>query len=268
MAGGLVTKPACKLLFDGTWGLGQVLCLTSIFRMTSLAAARVGALEITLVFSLQPPVIGKTVVTTGSTAAIIHSRLVPSLLFLLSSDLLGILNMETLVEIVQVWRVIGLGRTNPIVLFFEVLVAGRKTMQKGSGEHVVSHVVLDHLQICLDLSQLVGVLGHCCVIIELEVVKSVEEVIAGALVGDGVSLFNEIICLPGVYTVFNLNVDAIGDPSVKQSTCQLHLFFGCLVFIMINLPSKCVVRGCCDLDLLHFIVVGRRSKGLTYLFRP
>jgi hypothetical protein len=70
-----------------------------------------------------------------------------------------------------------------------------------------------------------------------------------------ISLFNKVVGLLGVYTVFDLNLDAVGEPSFKQSTYKLYLFFSVFVFIVVDLPSKGVVGGHYSLGISHFIIV-------------
>lgn len=129
-------------------------------------------------------------------------------------------------------------------------------MEKSGGKHIAGYVILDGFEISFDLVCFVGVLSHGRAVLKLESVELIQQAIACTLIGNRVSLLGKVVGLLGVCTIFDLdlNLDAVGDPGVKQLTCELHPFFGVLVFIVINLPSKGVVGGHRCVDIVCFVV--------------
>jgi hypothetical protein len=160
---GVVVGSVCsEPVFEGAWGFKWVFGPAGLFCMTGLAATRVSASQMTSVLSLRP----SDVVVTGAAIGIIcvatcsqpcplfNSPFFPQL------NLLSFFNVETLVQKVQVWRIIRFGRADPIVLLFEIAKVRWKAMQESSGKHIIGHIVFNGLEISFDLTHFVCVFGH------------------------------------------------------------------------------------------------------------
>ena len=68
--------------------------------------------------------------------------------------------MKTIVEIVHIWRIVGFGRADPVVVLLEITKGWWETIEESGGKHIVGHLVFDGLKVRLDLSHLVGILSH------------------------------------------------------------------------------------------------------------
>ena len=96
--------------------------------------------------------------------------------------------------------------------------------------------------------------------------ESIQQVIAGTLIGDCVSFLDEVIGLFSICTIFDFDLDAFANPGVKELACKLHLLPGLFVFHVLKLPLAIVGR-CHGLDFIYFVVFFSRRSGELGLSR-
>jgi hypothetical protein len=77
----------------------------------------------------------------------------------------------------------------------------------------------------------VGVLGHRGAVVKLESVELVQQAITRTFYSNCVSFLNEVVGFLSVCTIFNLDLDAVRDLSVKELAYKFHFRFCSLLFI-------------------------------------
>lgn len=131
------------------------------------------------IFTLWPLTAIATSTTTGIVVVATRFLLRPvfSVPFFSQANLLDFFDKKAFVEIVQLRSIVRFGRTDLVVLFFEVAEIWWKAMKKNCDKHAVGHIIFDRLEVSFHLAYVVCVLGHRQAVFKLECVESIQQVI-------------------------------------------------------------------------------------------